>query len=122
MSDAQKAPLTLGHRAGRLVLELETGQHLSDRLRLEAGPDDPEGRVEGTPIDWPAGTKSWVVVTNRGGRSTQTWNATVEGPWLRWLVDPENVNQVARSAWAELWLEYPDGIPWLWREGAVQWR
>lgn len=122
MTTTDRTELRLGHRPPRLALELETGAHFQAVVMLQAGPGDPSGTPEGEPMDWPEGTTCWLEIRNQGGGAQQRWDATVDGAFLRWSVPPEKVNMVARSAWADLWLHYPDSEPWLWREGPVSWQ
>lgn len=114
--------VTLGRRAGLLSLELETGSAFIDALQLQAGEQDPDGRAEGTPIDWPADTTVWIVVRNRATGTTQRWDATVLESWLRWQVQASLVDLVSREAWGELWIRYGDTDPILWAEGPVNWK
>ncbi|WNM68793.1 tail fiber [Gordonia phage Soos] len=113
--------VTLGRRAGRLNLELETGSQFVDALQLQAGRDDPEQVPEGTPLDWPDGTESWIVVTNKSSGTSQKWSAIVLQSWLRWQVQADLVDLVSREAWSELWIKYDGAEPILWAEGPVSW-
>lgn len=117
-----EAPLTLGRRAGLLRLELETGHAFVDRLQLQAGPDDPNGVPEGTPIDWPVGTTAYLRIVNRRTSTSVQWAASVFDSFMAWNVPATQVDAIARDAWAELVVVYPDDpTPWLFREGPVSW-
>lgn len=114
--------LTLGRRAGRLNLELETGHAFVDRLQLQAGPNDP-ALTEGTPIDWPVGTEAYIRIVNKRSGTEIRWAATVVDSYMSWSVAADLVGKVAQEAWAELVVIYPDDpTPWLFREGPVSWR
>lgn len=113
--------VTLGRRAGRLNLELETGAQFVDALQLQAGPNDPDQLPEGTPIDWPEGTESWISVTNKASGTKQRWDSTILQSWMRWQESAALVDQVSRDAWGELWIKYGGSEPILWAEGPVSW-
>lgn len=107
--------VTLGQTsAGRLNLELETGQGFVDALQLQ----DPK---TGEPIEWPAGVRVWIRTKNKATARVQEWQAEVNGSWIRWNVPVESVHMVSRDAWGELWISYASAPPVLWAEGPVSW-
>jgi hypothetical protein len=103
--------LTLGAVAGRLRLALDPAADFVGRIELQ--------QPLGTPMSWPSGTSAWLHLSARGTSFDVQWPATISGAVMSWHVTADQVAAVPRSAYAELWLDYPDNPAFIWVEGRV---
>ncbi len=117
--------IRLGDDPLGMVVELVRDQAFVDQLQLRAGKNHADGIAPGTPIPWPAETKCWMTIANKGSHLKQTWPVRVEGSFLYIEVAAEQVQLVSREATARLWLEYSAETqpePFVWASGRVVWR
>lgn len=117
--------LVIGGGEQGLQLRLTRDAALFDTIEQQAGKNHPT-LPEGTPIDWPAGTKAWITIRNKGADVSARWDLEVTGPHIYIDADVQTVNAVSRVATARFWLEYPadvtsDPKPFVWCAGEVSW-
>lgn len=116
------ATLRLGDDREDLELVLCRDDDFVETIRLEAGPRNPDGLREGTPIDWPTGTQAWIWVRGHSESTVQRWPAIVDGPYLRFDVPHEQVDVLPERTGARVILDYGDGKgEFIWAKGRVTW-
>lgn len=116
------AVLQLGDEREQLEVRLCRDDDFTATIQLQAGPRNPDGLAEGAPIDWPAGTRVWLWVRGHAAAVAQQWEATVDGPYLRWDVDRALIDPIPARATARLIVDYGDGRGnFIWAKGQVVW-
>lgn len=106
------ATLVLGDTPEPLELRLVRGDSFYQEMQLEQ---------DGAPIPWPADTRAWLVVRTKGSSAGQQWTAEIEGSFLRFDQDQDDVDQIGQTATARLMLAYGDADPFTAWKGPVIW-